>query len=212
MLEDQKPKGDARETKFEKVERLFAMHWLEDLPLWGCLTGLRKRFRLDDKAQVPKHGYELRAKGSKSTYWAWLQSMRQIVALYHINRPAWRKISIKYLNCWKVFLYNDTAQKPAWTTTTPDEIIVEAIIPFMGGAIKAQCGTSVNWTDNVSPRINFFHVSESDNPHELGHGNAHLAHRDCLKVEEAIKKELGARFEEWEKMEDEKIVPLDILL
>lgn len=29
-------------TKFSKVERLLEMHWLDNLPLWGCLTGLKK--------------------------------------------------------------------------------------------------------------------------------------------------------------------------
>jgi hypothetical protein len=211
VLEDQKPKADACGTKFEKVERLFAMHWLVDLPLWGCLTGLRKEYRFADKAQMPKHGYEPKGTGAKIIYWAWLQSMRQIVALYHIDRPAWREISIKYLDCWKVFLDDDTVRKTVWTTTIPEYIIVEAIIPFIGGAIKAQRGTSVNWRDNVSPRVDYFHVSESYNPQELGHGNAHLAGRYCLKVEEAIKKELGARLEEWEKTEDDKVVPLDML-
>jgi hypothetical protein len=29
-------------NKFDEIERVVTMHWLDDVPLWGCPTGLRK--------------------------------------------------------------------------------------------------------------------------------------------------------------------------
>lgn len=105
-------------------------------------------------------------------------------------------MSIKYLKCWDNFVDDDTVQKTPWADTTLDEMIVEAIACFLSDAIKIRCGNFGSWAYNVGPNPEYFHIAESYKTFILDHGNVHLTGRYCLKVEEAIEKELGARFEE----------------
>jgi hypothetical protein len=86
-------------TKYGKVKRLIEAHWLEGLPLWGCLTGLRKENGFEDLHKKERTG--------KGRFWGWMYSVRQVVVLYHIRRTLWRDTSVACLKCWNAFEGDD---------------------------------------------------------------------------------------------------------
>jgi hypothetical protein len=47
---------------------------------------------------------------------------------------------------------------------------------------------------------------------ELEHAKVHMANQYCLRVGKLLRDELGSLYGDWEKLEDKKRVPMDILL
>jgi hypothetical protein len=113
-------------TKFKNVHRLIEMHWLEGFPLWGCLTG----FTDYDSDRGP--------------FFDWMYSVRQIVALYRIDRQAWREQSIKYLQMCQPF-DRDEATSNIFSEMSDAEL-VEAVIEWICNAIEYNLGYDGNFS------------------------------------------------------------------
>jgi hypothetical protein len=47
---------------------------------------------------------------------------------------------------------------------------------------------------------------------ELEHAKVHLANKYCMRIGTVLKAELGDRYGDWEKLDNERVVPKHILL
>jgi hypothetical protein len=52
VLKDDNSQDSTSPFKYERVKRLIESQWLEDLPLWGCFTGMRKEVSLKKKSRT----------------------------------------------------------------------------------------------------------------------------------------------------------------
>jgi hypothetical protein len=112
-------------TKFENVRRLIELHWLEGFPLWGTLTRLREFKGWEDRDN------------SNSLFGDWLYQVRQIVALYRIDRQTWRDTSIAYIKDYEL-VANDLVSS-SWEEAS-DADLVEAVIRLLTNAIEYHLG------------------------------------------------------------------------
>jgi hypothetical protein len=169
---------------------------------------------------------------SKRAFWEWLYAVRQITAFYHLDRAKWLDASIKYLNRKEfVELAEEAEETWIWGKDDPEEEIVEFIIGFLGKAIEYACGYHGSWDyrqgDESSDeeygrccysaryrRKGYFRYDEEAEKiaHEMEHAFVHLANQYCAHISELLKVALGDEMEEWDELEDDKVVPLDILL
>jgi hypothetical protein len=208
VLEDDNEEEETCDTKYEKVKRLIEAHWLENLPLWGCVTGLREEAGLKQKSRNEKR--------TKRLFWKWLYSVRRIVAVYHIKRSTWRDVSVKHLNLWDAFQDEDSKEKRRWESSSDAEI-VEAIILFLSEAIEFNCGWRGNWGYGDDDAGSKEDTGCFRNPlklvsNELEHAQVHVANRYCFQIGTILENELGDLYSEWENFDDKRMVPKDIVL
>jgi hypothetical protein len=103
VLKDDDEEYGTCAKKYDKVKRLIESHWLGDLPLWGCWSGIRAEDGLKNKPRQERR--------AKEVFGESIYSVRQVVALYHIKRGTWRELSVEYLNLWDVFEGNDDKER-----------------------------------------------------------------------------------------------------
>ncbi|KAI0606523.1 hypothetical protein TUN199_09381, partial [Pyrenophora tritici-repentis] len=114
------------DRKFENVKRLVELHWLEGFPLWGRLTGCTD-FEDD-----------------RGPFFDWMYSVRQIVALYRVNRETWKSHSIKHLR--KCEDLDDDESLETNFPALADVELVEKIIDMLCYAIEYNLGYRGNYT------------------------------------------------------------------
>jgi len=216
ILCDDIMEGATCDSKYEKVHRMVEQHFLDDLPLWGCLTGLR------EEKGLGRTGKEAR---SKRAFWEWLYAVRQITAFYHLDRAKWLDASIKYLNQKEfVELAEEAEETWIWGKDDPEEEILEFIIGFLAKAIEYACGYHGSWDygqrDESSDeeygqsclyapnfdrgyakryrRKGYFRYEEEPEKiaHEMEHAFVHLASQYCAHISELLKAALGDEMEE----------------
>jgi hypothetical protein len=199
------------ETKFDKVKRLIEQHWLEDLPLWDCLTGLDEGEGWS-RSDCPPSPIGMTA---KRCFWEWMYCIRQVVALYRIEPKTWRDLSIAYLRRYKQIYVGQTEGK-AWETFEEADII-EEIIDMLIDAIEFRFGCDGRWSgeeehgDNGQQSDRYFHM-KGWIVDELGHAVVHLVNQYCERVNKTLREELGSFYVQWEESEDQRVIPKDILL
>jgi hypothetical protein len=221
VLKDDDEEYGTCAKKYDKVKRLIESHWLDDLPLWGSWTDIRAEADLKNKPRQERR--------AKEVFGESIYSVHQVVALYHIKRGTWRELSVEYLNLWDVFEGNDDKERRQWGTC-PKAEIVEAIIALLSDTTEYRCGWLGNWgygKDNKTCqdydppsrgwlRPNRFFDQVCLRPqqlaNELEHAKVHMANQYCLRVGKLLRDELGSLYGDWEKLEDKKRVPMDILL
>jgi hypothetical protein len=125
------------DTKYEKVNRPIGQHFLNDLPLLGCLTGLREK----STEGIPVNGV-----GSKRAIWKGLYAVHQVIALYHIDQAKWLDTSVKHLDRMEfVELAEEAEEAWMWTKDDTQTETVEAIIDILSKSIEYACGYHVSW-------------------------------------------------------------------
>lgn len=215
VLEDDTDEQATAGTKYDKIKKLIKLHWLENLPLWGSITGKREE---KDFGQKPA-----RERRSKQEFWRWMARVRHMHTLYHIERKVWRKLALKYLDMWHEM---DRSKDPLKTwTELPDEDLVEAMIQFISDAIDYRCGYIGLWGggaedqladedlgDKVKPASRCGEYFLRSNPtkiaHVKEHAVVHLAERMCSQIEAAVRKVLRGSYDKWTELDDSKCVPI----
>jgi hypothetical protein len=186
---------------------LIEAHWLEGLLLWGCLTGLRKENGFENLHKKEKTG--------KGRFWGWMYSVRQVVALYHIRRTLWLDTSVACLKCWNAFEGDDDKDERPWETVSDAEL-VEAVVALLTETIKYRLSYmgffGYGNEDDIEEFGYFFHSGRKCTATEMEHAKVHLVNKYCMRIGKILKGELGDRYGEWERLEDEKMVPMNILL
>ncbi|CAO2647285.1 Nn.00g082070.m01.CDS01 [Neocucurbitaria sp. VM-36] len=196
------------DEKFTRLKRLIELHWLDGLPLWGCLTGLRN---------VGETEYSV-----KHVYWGWMYSVRQIVALYRIKPATWRSISIKYLQRYKFLRDDDFDASIIAEYSNPE--LVQAVIEMLSTSLECELGCTGNFRSLYRDSHNFIDYDHKDKDlfrlpgyakrvaYELDHASVLVARQYREKAGTLLKSELGSLYEEWEASEDKKSIPQDVLL
>jgi hypothetical protein len=192
-----------QKPKFEKVKRLIEQHWLEGLPLWDFLTGLREwqGTRSSNPIEITAH----------RCFWKWMYRIRQVVALHRIERMTWRDLSIAYLRRQEQ-IYHDEAQGKAWETFEEADI-VESVIDMLSNAIEFRLGFKGNrgYGGEDFVREGYFSV-KGRIANETEHAIVHLVNQYCERVNKTLREELGSFYVQWEESEDQRVIPKDILL
>ncbi|KAF2626312.1 hypothetical protein BU25DRAFT_95777 [Macroventuria anomochaeta] len=86
----------SRQFCLTKYTRVITMHWLDELPLWHCITGLATN----------------NARNASKPFGRWTYSVRQIVALYHKDYIQWLRLPNKYpAQCCLVESTDDRPQR-----------------------------------------------------------------------------------------------------
>lgn len=98
--------NEGQSTRFENIKRLIELHWLDGVPLWGCLTGL-----YSDRDIGPLED--------------WLYSVRQIVALYRCDYAAWKEETITYCDLSSFF-----ERRQLFTVSSPSIEFTTFLCPF----------------------------------------------------------------------------------
>lgn len=209
LKEDEESDGYGK--KFTKVKRLIEMHWLEGLPLWGCLTGLREEPDPDGPAEMV----------DKRAFWSWIYAVRQIVALYKIEPAVWRSTSIKYLQRYEALKDDDF--DAATIAHYSNVELVQAIIEALSEAIEYRLGWTGNFKDDDgsgyqefdSENVGYFFCPTDDNEKvacQLEHAIVLVADQYSIKISRILQSELGPLYAEWEAYEDQKEIPKGLLL
>lgn len=110
-----------RFAHLHKLPDLITMHWLFGASLWHYMTGLRTS---DRDGNLASH-----------TLGKWLYTVRQMVALYLIDRPCWRNFSIAFLHRVQM-VDSDLLSLPS--ETCPDPELVEATISALVRAMDCR--------------------------------------------------------------------------
>jgi hypothetical protein len=207
-LEDDPQEKATSGNKYSKIKKLIELHWLEDLPLWGCLTGMRKEKGLDKKAPEEQT--------AKRELWSRLDGVRHVVKLYHFDREEWRELSVEYLKKWADVVSDSKAQR-SWATLKDGEIVDEAI-ELLSNAIEYRCGYIGSWgygkEDQLADRSKgyFLRKSPTKFAHEVEHSVVRLADQFCQHAMEKVRKGLDGCYKEWKEQADQKPVPKEASL
>jgi hypothetical protein len=201
VLEDDPQEVASSDTKYCKIKKLIELHWLEGLPLWGCLTGMREEKGIDEKPPE-----EVKA---KREFWKWMDGVRHVVELYHFNPEEWRKLSVKYLKRWAA---SAEKKQRSWAALEDGEVVDEAI-ELLTDAIEYRCGFIGSWGYGEEDQLAdpskgyFLHSKPTRNAYEVEHSVVHLANQFYVEVKKTVEKELDSCYQECMTLDDEKFVP-----
>ncbi|KAA8618219.1 hypothetical protein PtrV1_09726 [Pyrenophora tritici-repentis] len=180
------------DRKFENVKRLVELHWLEGFPLWGRLTGCTD-FEDD-----------------RGPFFDWMYSVRQIVALYRVNRETWKSHSIKHLR--KCEDLDDDESLETNFPALADVELVEKIIDMLCYAIEYNLGYRGNYTllgrDGKECDKDVFKVFWYKRNHrkialEREHAFVHHVRQYRNKIDKELRDLLGETYGEWERLADD---------
>jgi hypothetical protein len=208
---------DRYARKFQNVQRLIEMHWLDDLPLWGCFTGFYGEVEDSDAAR-----YDEEYKGciaSRNLLSERLYAVRQIVALYRFNVAMCRYLTIKYLKAYDIL--DDVSTLTPWVQRS-DADIIEAIIDVISKGIEYLLGHQGNFETTYYDsqeqeyergKYAYFQLQGDFEmiACEKEHAIVNLVNRYSIQVDRLLREELGQFYGEWEEMEDERTIPNGLL-
>jgi hypothetical protein len=172
------------------------MHWLEGFPLWECLTGFTD-FESD-----------------RSPFFDWMYSVRQVVALYRIDRQAWREQSIRYLHDRRPF-YTDETTSNIFSDFSDAEL-VEAVINWICNAIEYNLGYDGNFKtvdrDGKEWDKDAFKVFRyKDKNRKIVYEREYIitfkVGQYCNKVNRLLRARLQDEYQEWERLPDKMGIP-----
>lgn len=192
--------------RYRNIRRFITKNWLENIPIWGCMTGLRScSDALDWRA-----GYK--ETKIKDQIGAWFYRVRQIVAFYRIKNGVWQETTIPYNKRMDEIMGDPTD----WSTIPEDQLISETI-DVLSRAILYHCGYAGNWKNQAEleeeakqSRAKQFQ-KEGNIAHESEHALVHLVEQYCVRVDRLLREVLGDFYSEWEQLEDQRLVPNDVL-
>jgi len=124
-VEDEIKDMELHVSKFENLKRLIELHWLEGFQLWGCFTGFTD--------------YE----EERGLFFDWMNSVRQIVALYRIDREVWKSRSVQHLQGHEL-LESDEIAASNFSDLTDTEL-VETVIGMLCQTIEYHSGYDGNY-------------------------------------------------------------------
>ena len=177
--------------KFVHAKRLIELHWLEGLPLFGCLTGLCDRG------------------DCKGPFGDYMYSVRQIVALYRIDNEAWHSLSVKYLHDWETMDAYDSIESDF--TDLDDAELVEQVIDTLCKGIEYNLGYKGSYsrlgrdkTEWSQDDLELFHYkgSHAKTAYEKEHAIVRVVSLYRKKVDRELRWRLGNTYEEWERLPD----------
>ncbi|KAF9691154.1 hypothetical protein EKO04_010590 [Ascochyta lentis] len=194
--------------KFSRLTWLIQLHWLQGVPLWNCFTNARRDWNKKDLDKI--------------TLGAWLYSVRQIVALHRINASKWQDLSTQLLHRRDIIHGNEFP----WPLS--DASMVAETIGVFSEALEYRLGRAGNYTrgryGDAGAEYKPHRVKKSEDPHrtrrfvsrgqtatEQEHAVIHIVNLYRVKVDEALRLELGNLYEEWKLAEDEKKIPEDVI-
>lgn len=150
VLEDDANEQATSTTKYDKIKTLIQLDGLEGLPLWGCMTGQREEEGLQQRP-----AREIRA---KREFWRWMDRVRHIVALCHINPDVWQEFAIKTLGKWDD-VANPTQPPQSWVDLLKEDI-AEGVIEMLSDAIDYRCGYIGLWGNGEEDQENLEDLGE----------------------------------------------------
>jgi hypothetical protein len=186
--EDQRD-GVLHATKFSQVKRLIELHWVDGLPIWGCLTGLGDCYG-----------------DCEGPFADWMYSVRQIVALYRVDRETWKSHSLKYLHMYKWMDHNEASADSSTTLSNPE--LIEAVIDMLCKAIEFNLGYEGNfslinrkgeeWKNKGVFKMFQYKGKYRKVALEKQHAIVHIVGQYRAMVDAELRERLGEACEEWE--------------
>ncbi len=178
VMADQ-PEGDlVRTALFSSFKHLIELHWFRNFPLWHCLTGSGRSIESssDDQRAIANCMY----------------SLRQTVALFHIDRPTWRSLSITLLHLQSI-MEDEERPESFWDQKSNVEL-VEAAIESMVASLRCRVGHN--------KKVGLI----------LKHAIIHVENLHRKKVDAALRQRLGNGYGEWERLPEDQSIPQDVVL
>jgi hypothetical protein len=176
-----------------KLAQLILMHRLEGMPLWNCMTGLTESSDIIDSAT---NGFK-----------HFMYSVRQITPLYTTDRAIWRQLSTKYLKRCHTMVYDDRVPHPKIPET--DEELVDTVVDRLVKAMNCRLNCDGDFADDG--RDTWRSGMRKRAATEASYAYLHVVNQYRSKVDRVLRSKLGDKYEEWEKAEDEKTMPPDLL-
>ena len=201
--------ADKQHTGREKgislvIRKLIVFHWLNDLPLWHCFTGIT----------VIGQAYS-----ASKPFGKWMYSVRQIVALYHLDRKQWRDLALKcLLRCRSVDNQADeqllSAQWDCERAEAVTDILIRAMecrLMHVGGFTDAK-----EYGDSDIPKtIPYRHWADQPVQPTCAktseYAILHFVNQFRIDVDERLRTLLGEGYKKWEEDEDKKTLPEDLV-
>jgi hypothetical protein len=210
------------------VKRLIEMHWFDGLPLWGCFTGLRGQEGEEEDWDIRIPNSDNEDSGKPLTAWApigiaqsredfekWMYAVRQIVALYRIDMPKWRSLSLEYLHIYNAF---SGSHANMFQGKDSNVDLVEGVIDAVITTIEYHLGHNGDSEDGFANGYFRFSSGLMDGCEfrktagKREYACVDLVNKYCGKIDQALRVALGEEaYDEWEKSEDEKTVPKGLL-
>lgn len=214
--DDDDNKKTQYKAKFDNLDKLIQMHWLDDLPLWGCLAGrYQEDFEdIEDQSELEYLGI----KDSRNALGNWLYAARQVVALYRINLSEWRYLSAKLLEVFDILTYPPQDSRfhsgrlfdtGAYWQRAYEEQLIQQIIGLISAAIAYSLGYVSNFKDTFNDlndanyeqgKYGFFLYRDEfvRIAHEYEHSVVLLVKKYCNEVDGMLRDLLKDDHDEWE--------------
>ncbi|KAG9193400.1 hypothetical protein G6011_03435 [Alternaria panax] len=188
-------------NKFLQAKKLIQLHWLDGFPLWSCLTSLSDR------------------QDYKDLFGDYTYSVRRIVALYRVDREAWKSHSIKYLHGCKAMDNDDSSTNEIEALSDAD--LVEAIINMLCVAMGCNLGykgsysrvgrDETEWDEDGFEVFNYkgLHIKIA---HEKERAILHVASQYRKQFDKELKERLGEVYDECERLPEDARIPEGVIL
>ena len=180
-----------------KYARLITLNWLQDLPLWNCVTTVGSND----------------ISNASNLFGRWLYSVRQIVALFHEGFAHWDTLTCKFLaHCHLV----DSATAPNLSNMSMMEVVevVEHVVDVVARAMYCRLYRRADYSDDDRGAGPFYGYrsdwADLGKPGEFA--ILHFVKQYQKEVDLALRQVLGEIYEKWELEEDLKPIPGHLVL
>jgi hypothetical protein len=212
--------------KFGKIRRLISMHWIDDLPLWSTLTGHGPEVINWAEPELRDQLEEDGLVDSREALEKWLYCVRQVVALYRIDHSLWRLHSERLLQLADLLTDSGFAETydMQWVVEdSQDADLMDGVCGMISSAIEYSLGYIGNFEETSNDpddeevekgKYDFFRYrgEYEQIAYEPQHMEVLIVRKYCAAIDTILRDKLGEFYEEWEMMEDDRVLPKGLVL